>query len=107
GEPGIPVETAAEELEVVGHGDEHPGCDKHEQPETRAYGDCDADCCCAGQRGDRKRDERRVANACLEGTSVQLVESMRRDGHTEKEREQSKAEHVGLEVGGERRTDRH
>ena len=59
----------------------------------------DADGGCAGQRRDCKSHERRVADACLERPSVQLVESVGRDAHAEKERQQSEAEHHGLEVG--------
>ena len=100
------MEAAAEELEVVRHCDERPCRDEHEQPETRAYRDHDADCGRAGQRSDGKSDECRVADPRLEGSSVQLVESMGADAHAEKEREQSQAEHVGLEMGSKPRSDR-
>src|SRR6266516_5235979 len=92
-EPRIAVKAPPEELEVVSHRDERPGRDEREQPETGSYRDNYADHAGAGER-----DEGRVTDARLERPSVQLIESVCRDAHAEKEREETEAEHAVLEL---------
>src|SRR6266576_2601295 len=104
-EPRVAVKAPAEELEVVGHGDERPCRDERKQPEAGAERHNDPDDARACERGDGERDERRLADARLERTSVQLVESVRRDAHAEEEREQTEAEHRVLEVRSQRGAD--
>ena len=99
------MEAAAEELEVVGDGDERSGCDEDEQPEARVDRRADADSRRRGERRGRERHEHIRADPCLQRSPAQLVERVRRDAHPEEERQQRQPEDARPPTRGDRCAD--
>ena len=88
-EPGVVVEAAAGELEVVGRDEQ--AAHEHERNQQgrddEDPGDADPDR--AGERDQRERDQRPTGQLRLERSAVELVERVRADPDREEERDRA------------------
>src|SRR5205085_4779194 len=84
-QPEAVVEQPAEELQVVGGGDEGAEGDEGQQPEVVRDRDRNSDRTRPGKRAGRERAEDNGRNPRLQRASIQLVERMRADAEAEEE----------------------
>ena len=99
------MEPAAEELEVVRHGNEAAEGDERQEPEVMGNGDGDPDRTCRTERARRERDQHPGRDPRVQRAAVQLVERMRADPEPEEEGEDGEPEppgrHVRRETGAD------
>jgi hypothetical protein len=90
-EPQVAVEPSAEQLQVVGHGDECARRDEGQQPRRRVHRGHDADRRRCDQRHRCEHVQRPAPDPCRQRPALRLVQSVRSDAHAEEKREQRKA----------------